>query len=45
MISAWWLTLIIPSTFMIGYIVGGIFSSVSKLDDCIECSANKDKEA
>ena len=48
MISAWWLILIIPFTFLCGYCLCGVLSSNSEQERCLACrrkQAEKNKEA
>ena len=44
MISAWWLFLIIPLTFSIGYVTCGVMVTNTMVERCQNCKHNK-KEA
>ena len=43
MISAWWLLLIIPVSFSVGYILAGVVSTGAQADQCNNCSYYKEK--
>ena len=45
MISAWWLFLIIPLAFIVGYVSCGVISTNSEIERCQKCLYNKNKEA
>jgi hypothetical protein len=40
MISAWWLALIIPITFVVGIGYGAVLSAGKQADKCTECIYN-----
>lgn len=44
MISAWWLLLIIPVSFMVGYCFCGIVTSNERIERCLYCDHNKNRQ-
>lgn len=43
MISAWWLTVIVPVSIVAGYIACGLMSSNMAQEKCLNCRYNKEK--